>query len=182
MGLWEQVVVVAIAGLFEGLGVPWPGAVVVAGAGMAAAGDLSHILMHTTIFGLTYTIGALIQYGLGRAIGPRALAWVPKRYRTHMDQFLERYGFAAVLWSRPLAIGNYVSAPAGIMQMPLGRFVASTLLGIVPWALLLMLLGDFLGKMLKLAQLAAAQYLWPAISVLVVGAIAISGWRYLRQL
>lgn len=46
----------------------------------------------------------------------------------------------SVFFSRPLVIGNYISAPAGIMRMPLRRFLPPTFFGVAPWALSIILL------------------------------------------
>lgn len=177
----EHVMVVATAGAMEGLGVPWPGAVLVAGAGAALGGDWSDMMQMTAIFGVAYSAGSLVQYALGAMLGARILGWMPAPYRTRLDDLLGRYGQSAVFFTRPLVIGNYISAPAGAMRMPLRRFLPSTFFGVAPWALGMMAAGDMVGSTFSGAQSLAAQYLLPAAGLLVglagVGAL----WRHLRR-
>lgn len=181
MHTFEQIAMVALAGLLEGLGVPWPGAVVVAGAGIVAGNDLPDMLLLTAAFGVAYSVGALCQYGLGRLIGPKALAWLPDRYRDRLDGLLARHGLAAVFWTRPLVIGNYISAPAGIMRMPLRRFLPSTFFGICPWAFGILFAGDALGAALGGMKEGVGQYMFAGAAVFGCGALLVSGWKRRRR-
>lgn len=180
-GLLEEMIAVALAGLLEGIGVPWPGALVVAGAGIAVGGGFADLLLLTAVFGVAYSSGALIQYAIGRFLGQKAMGWMPLRYREKIERMMGRYGLAAVFFTRPLVIGNYVSAPAGIMRMPLRRFLPSTFLGICPWALGLLVAGDALAAMLGGAQDVIAQY-WVPVTMLVGAAtLAPAAWKRLRR-
>ncbi len=180
-GMVEQMIAVAVAGLLEGIGVPWPGAIVVAGAGIVAGGGWQDVLLLTAAFGFSYCLGALMQYAVGRFLGTRALAWIPAKYRQRIDTMMTRYGSAAVLFSRPLAIGNYVSAPAGIMRMPLRRFLPTTFLGICPWALGMLIAGDAMAVMLGGAQEAIHQYWLPAAALLGAAMLVRPVWKWLRS-
>lgn len=170
---------VALAGLLEGIGIPWPGAWIVAGAGVAAGGGWSHLLLLTVAFGVAYSLGALLQYTLGRILGPRALVWVPARQRERLNGLMNHYGQAAVFLTRPLAVGNYVSAPAGIMRMPLRRFLPSTFLGITPWALGILLAGDLLAAVFSGAQDLAARHWAAAAGGALLFMLARAAWRTL---
>jgi len=144
-------------GLLEGSGVPLLGSVVIAGIGMAPGNSWPDLLLLTLLYGLAYSLGSLAQYGAGRLLGPMALAWLPEQRRTAIEGLLQRFGPAAVLWTRPFAIGNYVSLPAGMVRMPLGYFLAFTFLGVSPWILGTLKLGSWLGGRLG-ALTAAAPY------------------------
>lgn len=177
----EQLVAVLTAGSFEGTGIPWPGGVIIAAAGAAAGDGWLTLVVLAGIFSAGYTVGALLQYSVGRALGPAALGWLPAAHRARLEAVMHRYGSAAVLWSRPLAIGNYVSVPAGMMHMPLGRFVAYTFAGIWPWSFGTLMLGQLLGSRLGALPALLAAYTLPAVVVLGGATLCVAGWRMLRR-
>ena len=50
------------------------------------------------------------------------------------DRWFERYGAAAVFFSRMLPIvRTFISLPAGVARMPFWRFTLLTVLGCIPW-------------------------------------------------
>src|SRR3954468_21648312 len=57
--------------------------------------------------------------------------------QSHLDlaeRWFERYGAAAVFFSRMLPIvRTFISAPAGVARMPFWRFTVLTVLGCIPW-------------------------------------------------
>jgi membrane protein DedA with SNARE-associated domain len=62
------------------------------------------------------------------------------------DRWFERYGERTVLIARCVPIvRTFISLPAGIAKMPLGRFALYTTVGCVPWVLGLTLLGYAVG-------------------------------------
>lgn len=180
-GMIDQAVGVLAAGMMEGTGVPWPGGVVVAGAGVVSEGDWLSLVLLAALFSLAYLSGALMQYGLGRLLGEAALAWLPAGQEEKLKHWLARYGLQAVFWTRPLAIGNYMSIPAGMMRMPLGRFAAYTFFGIWPWALGMVLLGRYFGDQMGALKEQIVPYLLPGALVLMVPALGLAAWKLLRH-
>ena len=62
------------------------------------------------------------------------------------DRWFQRYGEPAVLFGRMIPLVRaFVSLPAGIAKMPLGRFTVLSLIGTIPWVLALALAGEALG-------------------------------------
>jgi membrane protein DedA with SNARE-associated domain len=71
-------------------------------------------------------------------ISPKHLKWA--------DDWFARYGAATVFFSRMLPIvRTFISLPAGVAKMPFWRFSAYTLLGSIPWVLMLALIGRSVG-------------------------------------
>ena len=71
-------------------------------------------------------------------VSPKHLKWA--------DDWFERYGDATVFFSRMLPIvRTFISLPAGIAKMPFWRFTVLTLLGCIPWVLMLALIGRSVG-------------------------------------
>jgi membrane protein DedA with SNARE-associated domain len=71
-------------------------------------------------------------------ISPKHLKWA--------DDWFARYGNATVFFSRMLPIiRTFISLPAGVAKMPFWRFSAYTLLGSIPWVLMLAIVGEKVG-------------------------------------
>ncbi|HEY3369102.1 MAG TPA: VTT domain-containing protein [Symbiobacteriaceae bacterium] len=161
-----------LSGFLEGIGVPWPGAVVLAAAG-TGAGALAAAVLLGTLFALTYTAGSAAQYLIGRYCRDLLDRLLSPKTRDKLDRVIEKYGQAAVLWTRPFAIGNYVSLPAGIMRMPPGKFLVYTFLGIWPWAVGMTAAGSWIS-----AQFQAVAAGLPLLAALLAGVGAIAGvWK-----
>jgi membrane protein DedA with SNARE-associated domain len=99
------------------------------------------------------TIGSLIGYGIGAYGGrPFLLRW--GRYlliRPHeielAERFFDRYGPATAFFSRMLPIvRTFISFPAGVARMPLGKFILFSTAGALPWSFLLVFAGQQLGS------------------------------------
>ena len=71
---------------------------------------------------------------------------VKKSHLEWADRWFERHGDATVFFSRMLPIiRTFISLPAGVAKMPFWRFSALTLLGCIPWVLMLTLIGKAAG-------------------------------------
>ncbi|HEY8346026.1 MAG TPA: VTT domain-containing protein [Symbiobacteriaceae bacterium] len=136
-----------VAGLMEGSGIPFPGGLLLTAAG-ATTPTLPAASLLATTFSAAYVAGAAAQYYVGAAFGPWVKRLLPPRMRRRTMQILKRYGEVAVLWTRPLVVGNYISIPAGMIRMPMARFVLYTFVGIWPWAFAMALAGTYLGTLL----------------------------------
>ena len=98
------------------------------------------------------TIGSLIGYAIG-AWGGRPFLERWGRYlliRPHeielAEQFFAKYGPATAFFSRLLpVVRTFISFPAGVARMPLGKFILYSTLGAIPWSILLVFAGVQLG-------------------------------------
>jgi len=141
-------------------------------------------------------VGSLIAYAVGR-YGGRALFLRYGRYvgaRAHhlekAEQWFARHGEVTVLFTRVIpGVRTFISLPAGMVSMPLGKFTLYSFVGIVPWVTALTSLGYAAGK-------AAGQDPWgklqaqfhrydlviyAVIGVAVVGFIVWSIWKRKRR-
>jgi membrane protein DedA with SNARE-associated domain len=125
-------------------------------------------------------VGSLIAYALGRWKGRELLDRYGKYVliRSHdidrAEIWWERRGEAATFFSRLLpVIRTFISVPAGIARMPLGKFTIYTFLGVIPWTFALTYLGVVVGDnweqvleyfnvptLIIIAALLAAATLW----------------------
>ncbi|MDQ2982988.1 MAG: DedA family protein [Actinomycetota bacterium] len=87
-----------------------------------------------------YTLGSLLGWAIG-AYGGRPLLerrgrWLhlDRAKLDRADRWFERYGAAAVFWARVTpVVRSFISIPAGVVRMPIGRYTALTFLGTLPW-------------------------------------------------
>ena len=89
---------------------------------------------------LGYLVGAIIGWWIGLRGGRRLLErhgrWLhlgPERLE-RAERWFDRFGNVGVLIGRltPL-VRSFVSIPAGLARMPLGRFTLYSVLGTIPW-------------------------------------------------
>jgi membrane protein DedA with SNARE-associated domain len=140
--------------------IPVPSEVVMLFAGFAVAdpgqsGSGHHMTMLGIILAglLGSMVGSWVAYAVGR--GGRLELFERHGDRFHMgpaqvdkaDKWFQRYGEPAVLFGRLIPVVRaFVSLPAGIARMPLGRFTVFSLIGTVPWVVGLAYAGNALGS------------------------------------
>ena len=130
------------------------------------------------------TAGSLAAYAIG-AWGGRPFL---ERYGRYLlirrdeielaDRFFARWGPQTVFFSRLLPIvRTFISFPAGVTRMPLGRFILYSTLGAVPWTILLLYVGTVLGANWVDVRHALAPF-DTTIAILCVAAVALFiAWR-----
>lgn len=122
-------------------------------------------------------VGSLIAYYVGK-VGGRPFLRRYGRYILFSDKhfasaerFFAKWGSLAVLISRVLpAIRTFISLPAGIANMRIGKFILFSLIGCIPWVYLLTYIGYSLGQNWDSvsAHTGALTYIFGAILVLAV--------------
>src|SRR5690606_13842182 len=94
-------------------------------------------------------------YGAGRWIGTRRFqSWIERHGHwlgtdadeiARMDAWFDRYGYWAVLVGRLVpGVRTLISVPAGLSEMPPGRYLLATTIGTALWSALLAGLGYWL--------------------------------------
>jgi membrane protein DedA with SNARE-associated domain len=95
--------------------------------------------------------GSLIAYAAGyygriELLDRNKLIHINHRHLEASDRWFERHGSATVFFTRMLPIiRTFISLPAGVARMPLGRFVVFTVAGSIPWVLMLAIVGREVG-------------------------------------
>jgi len=125
-------------------------------------------------------IGSLIAWAAG-AYGVDA--WLMRtehnRHRVaRAHDWFERYGTPTVFFARLLpVVRTFISLPAGVARMPLLRFSVLTVLGTLPWCIMLVAIGDVAGTHWDEwhRRFGYLDY------VVVAAAIAVVTWLVLRQ-
>ncbi|HET9077239.1 MAG TPA: DedA family protein [Acidimicrobiales bacterium] len=140
--------------VLESACIPVPSEVIMLFGGALAGGLLAATHPHVGLVGVAIAgalgnlVGSMIAYAVGRA-GGRPLLERYGRYifirAEHLDRaeaFFARRGDLAVLVGRVLpVIRTFISLPAGVAEMPVGRFALFTLIGSLPWTFALAAIG-----------------------------------------
>lgn len=102
------------------------------------AGALFGVSLGSVLALLMGTLGALGGYALGIKLGHPYLSYKATDRSARVLRFVQRRGFWAVLGCRvcPLVPSELISVTSGTAAIPLGHFVAASLLGMAPGAFL----------------------------------------------
>jgi membrane protein DedA with SNARE-associated domain len=186
---------VVIAMTIESCAIPLPSELILPFAGWSVSRGLIEPLTSSpwsywaaVVAGvLGNTLGSLASYAIG-AYGGRPLV---ERYGKYAligahdlelaERWFARFGEATVFFSRMLPIvRTFISVPAGIARMPLWRFTLFSILGAVPWVMLLVWGGMQLGDhWLELKQtLKGLDYL---VAAAIIAGVGIFIWRHVRR-
>lgn len=107
--------------------------------GIVAAGVLGNLVGSW----IAYAVG---YYGRIDLLEKNKLIHISPKHLKWADDWFARYGNATVFFSRMLPIiRTFISLPAGVAKMPFWRFTAYTLLGSIPWVLMLAIVGEKVG-------------------------------------
>ena len=170
--------------LLESACIPVPSEAIMPFAGFAVSeGDMS--LFSITVAGvLGNLVGSWIAYWVGLYGGrPFIDRWGKYVLLRHhhvelAERWFARYGPAAVFFSRMLPIvRTFISLPAGVARMPFWKFTLYTLLGCIPWVLMLGFVGVKLGEHWEDIR----PYLHYADYAVVAALVAIVLWWALRR-
>jgi membrane protein DedA with SNARE-associated domain len=101
---------------------------------------------------LGYVVGSILGWAIGlyggRPLLERRGRWlhVTPASLDRAEAWFARYGDAAVLIGRVVpVVRSFISIPAGVAEMPLGRYTVLTTIGTIPWCFGLAAAGVALG-------------------------------------
>jgi membrane protein DedA with SNARE-associated domain len=153
-------------------------------AGLGAEGRHLNFLL----VGLLGTAGNLVGSWIAWSVGWRGGRPLIERWGRYVflreheldraEAWFARYGETAVFASRLLpVVRTFISLPAGVAEMPFGRFSLYTAAGCLPWTFALTALGYALGSQWELVE----RFLRPvSLAVAAVIVVAAAWWLYRR--
>ena len=139
---------------------------------VVAAGVLSNVVGSWIAWAAGY-------FGRVELLEKNKLVHISPKHLAQADRFFERYGDAAVFFSRMLPIvRTFISLPAGIARMPFWRFTLLTFLGCIPWMLGLTYLGKSVGENWRDLQDKMHYFDYLIAALIVIGLIYLAiRWR-----
>ena len=154
----------------------------------AVASSLGVAPLNFVVVALVGTLGNLvgswIAYGVGRAGGrPLILRW--GRFVFLREHELDRaeawfgdHGEAAVFGARLLpVVRTFISLPAGVAEMPVGKFTLYTVLGCLPWTFALAGIGYAVGTQWH----TIAKYFVPVSLAIALALVAVIAWWLIKR-
>lgn len=184
---------VGLAILIENFVPPMPSEAILPGAGFLAYDGRMNAWWAIVAATAGSLIGAWIWYGLGALLGRERTRWifakVPLLETADFDKaeaYFSRWGRTAVLLGRcvPL-VRSFVSIPAGIERMRLGRFTLLTTIGSLVWNTVWVGLGFAFGPaidpVLERWSGVLSQFVVVLIAVAILWFVVARGRRLWRQ-
>jgi membrane protein DedA with SNARE-associated domain len=163
--------------------IPFPSEIVLIPAGyLASEGKMSISLIMLSGVGGSL-LGAFINYYLALLLGRRILQkygryfFIKESALAKMDSFFEAHGAISTFTGRLIpGIRQLISIPAGLSRMNLAVFSIYTALGAGIWALILTLLGYYIGENKELIDIYLKQIIYIILALL--GIIGFIYYRY----
>jgi len=164
--------------------IPFPSEIVLIPAGyLASQGEMNIVfIMLSALSGSM--IGAFTNYYLALRLGRKILIkygkyfFIKEQTLEKMDDFFLKHGHISTFVGRLIpGIRQLISVPAGIAKMNLAVFATYTALGAGIWALILTLIGYFIGENQELIDV----YLKQITMVILVTLTILSSWYIYYQ-
>ena len=142
-----------VAMALENANIPIPSEVVLGFAGFLISQQIFSFWTTFAVACVAGLVGSVISYWLG-SYGGRPLLlkygkyifFNERKFRMAEDLF-NKYGGIAVIICRCLpGVRTFISFPAGVARYPFWKFAIFTVLGTIPWTLLLVWAGSLLGS------------------------------------
>ena len=167
--------------------IPIPSEATMLFAGFNVANGEYSLLAATLVGSFANLVGSWIAYAVGwfgrvelLEKHGRKLHISPKQLQ-QADRWFERYGDAAVFFTRMLPIvRTFISLPAGVARMPFLRFSVLTFLGCLPWVFALTFIGKQAGANWEDWK-DGLHYFDYAVAAIIVGAAVYYGVRWRRN-
>jgi len=133
--------------------IPFPSELVLVPAGyLAAKGEMSIVMIMAAALAGSL-VGAYINYYLARTLGRKFLLkygkyfFIKEETLLKMEAYFKKHGHISTFTGRLIpGVRQLISIPAGLAKMNLAEFTIFTFLGAGIWALILVLLGYFIGE------------------------------------
>jgi len=165
--------------------IPFPSEIILVPAGyLASEGQMSISMIMLSGLGGSM-LGAFINYYLALSVGRKFLQnygkyfFIKESALERMDSFFIKHGHISTFTGRLVpGIRQLISIPAGLARMNLITFSIYTALGAGIWALILTMLGYFIGENQELLSIYLKQI---TIAILVVLVILGSWYAYYQK-
>lgn len=133
----------------DSVGVPWPTEATLVVAGIAFHNPVSLLFAFLSVLAGAAG-GCTVSYYLGRRMGPKLMRRIAGFFRLSdetmqkVDDWFERHGHRAVFFGRLVPfVRNFTGYPAGVMEVPFGKYMLFSLAGYAVYSAFALSLGFF---------------------------------------
>lgn len=162
--------------------IPFPSEIVLVPAGyLASKGEMNIVYIMGSALGGSL-VGALINYYLAITLGRKFLCkfgkyfFISPQTLEKMEKYFKKHGHISTFTGRLIpGIRQLISIPAGLARMNIVEFSIFTILGAGIWALILTLVGYFIGANESLIK----EYL-KEITIIMLALLSILVWIYYK--
>ena len=177
-----------VAMALENANIPIPSEVVLGFAGFLISQQIFSFWTTFAVACVAGLVGSVISYWLG-SYGGRPLLlkygkyifFNERKFRMAEDLF-NKYGGIAVIICRCLpGVRTFISFPAGVARYPFWKFAIFTVIGTIPWTLLLVWAGSLLGSHWRDLIQYNHIFLMAVIAVCIVSAVVFVWHRRRRR-
>jgi membrane protein DedA with SNARE-associated domain len=153
-------------------------------ASFAGRGEHLNFLLVGLVGTLGNLVGSWIAYGVGRKGGrPLIDRWgrfvfLRKHELDRAEVWFRDHGEAAVFISRLMpVVRTFISLPAGVAEMPAGKFTAYTFAGCLPWTFALAAVGYVVGENWTTVE----TYFRPISIIVGLALVTLIVWWFVRR-
>lgn len=162
----------------ESINIPLPSEALMGFSGALVAEGRFNFALVVLAGAVGNVIGSVGNYYIGAKGGRPFIEKYGKYFLIHhkdlevADRWFKKYGLATVFWTRMLPIiRTFISFPAGVSRVPLGKFILLTFAGSLLWSIFLTYIGFEFGRNYEAVFKPYLQKFEIVIGVLLVAAI-----------
>ncbi|MCF6136576.1 DedA family protein [Pseudalkalibacillus berkeleyi] len=137
-GVWGLLISVAL----EASSLPFPGGLVTLTFGYFLNPSISELFSYGLLASGVYTIFSFIPYGIGFKLEHKLKEKTNTRKIEKAQNWFKKYGSWSIALTRPIGLGNYISYLAGGSRVKAWKFGLLTFVGIFPWTVTMLWLGN----------------------------------------
>ncbi|WP_408010451.1 DedA family protein [Pseudalkalibacillus sp. A8] len=137
-GIWGLLASLAL----EASSIPFPGGLVTLTFGYFLNLSVSEVLAYALLASGVYTLFSFIPYGIGYKLEDKLKEKTNARKIEKAQHWFKKCGIWSIAFTRPIGLGNYISYVAGVSKVKLWKFAVLTLIGILPWTVVMLWLGS----------------------------------------
>ena len=162
-----------IAMVLENANIPIPSEIVLGFAGYLISQGIFDLHTTMVVGTLAGIVGSILKYGKYVFFNEHKFELAEKMFN--------KYGGVAIFFGRLLpGVRTFISFPAGMARYPLWHFIVWTVLGTIPWTILLVYLGKVLGENWKDLIQYNHEFLLVVIVIFAIVA-AVLGFKYYKN-
>jgi membrane protein DedA with SNARE-associated domain len=173
--------------LLESACVPIPSEATMLFAGFNVSRHHYSLFEAVAVGSVANLVGSWVAYAIGyygriELVERHAVFHVKASQLATAERWFEKWGAWTVFFSRLLpVVRTFISLPAGVARMPLGRFSLLTLAGCIPWVLFLTVVGQQVGDRWRDWKHSLQYVDYTVAALIVVGALVLLvRWRRSR--